>query len=136
VVIIILALLIGIGTVIYFNDTMREDFLALFKSTEETQPVILQKEEPDTVAMAKTATDPYANCTEFHIIAGSFREQGNASELKRSLELKGYNPSIITSNENFFRVSMEMFDDREKALDKLQQMKSTAEWGHVWLLSI
>jgi len=70
---------------------------------------------------------------EFHIIAGSFREFGNARELMKKLEGKGFTPRILTGSE-YFRVSAGSYPDRENANMALAEIKGLPGMESAWLL--
>jgi len=80
--------------------------------------------------------DKYAHCTEFYIIAGSFKKHENASILQKELKKQGFDAQILKKkNNNYFRVTIEKFSERDTALKKLKQLKDS-HGNEIWLLSI
>ncbi len=64
----------------------------------------------------------------YHIVAGAFREIGNANRLVAKLQTEGY-PAFIadTNRRGLFVVSIRSFDDKQEAFNALQEIKSN---GH------
>jgi hypothetical protein len=82
------------------------------------------------------ATDKYANCSRFYIIAGSFKRMKNADELSKQLTLEGYKTEILSSADGMYRVSVMVFMNRPQALKILDKIKAEGKLRNVWLLSI
>ncbi|MFO7828297.1 MAG: HU family DNA-binding protein [Bacteroidales bacterium] len=72
--------------------------------------------------------------TQFHIIAGSFKKAENAEKFCRDLNQLGYEPEIIKSGENLFRISIYSYTDETSALKKLYKLRETSELNSVWIL--
>jgi hypothetical protein len=70
---------------------------------------------------------------EFHIIAGSFREFGNARELMKKLEAQGFTPRILAGGE-YFRVSAGSYPDKENANLALSEIRELEGMDSAWLL--
>lgn len=70
---------------------------------------------------------------QFHIIAGSFREFGNARGLMKNLESRGFTPRILTSGE-YFRVSAGSYQDKENASIVLYEIRTMEGMDSAWLL--
>jgi hypothetical protein len=102
-------------------DTINSLKNALNPGTEE--PQILSK-------------DPYANCTRFYLIAGSFKRMKNAQDLSKKLSSQGFRTEILTSTDGMYRVSIKVFTRRTEALEALGKIKAEGKIGQVWLLSI
>lgn len=64
----------------------------------------------------------------YHIVAGAFREIGNANRLVAKLQAEGY-PAFIadTNRRGLFVVSIRSFDDKQEAFSALHEIKSN---GH------
>ncbi|MFN8205852.1 MAG: SPOR domain-containing protein [Bacteroidales bacterium] len=91
---------------------------------------------PATDGSQLTNKDPYANCTRFYLIAGSFKRMKNAQELSKKLSAQGFTTEILNSTDGMYRVSVKVFTRRTEALDALGKMKAEGKIGQVWLLSI
>ncbi|MCG8697601.1 MAG: SPOR domain-containing protein [Bacteroidales bacterium] len=69
----------------------------------------------------------------YHIIAGSFFNSGNAIQLKKELNQKGYQTKII-QNDGKYRVVLASFANKGEAVDRLQLLKQSIDQS-VWLLT-
>jgi hypothetical protein len=70
----------------------------------------------------------------YHIIAGAFREPGNAQKKVDQLLKKGYDAQILGVNKwNLTQVSYASFSDRLEALQNLRTIKRTVT-SEAWLL--
>lgn len=72
--------------------------------------------------------------SEFHIIAGSFKEFGNARELMKKMEDQGYVTRILNSGGEYFRVSAGSFSNREDASLALSEIRELPGMDSAWLL--
>jgi len=70
---------------------------------------------------------------EFNVIAGSFREFGNARELMKKLEAQGFTSRILTGGE-YFRVSAGSYPDKENANLALSEIRGLEGMASAWLL--
>lgn len=68
---------------------------------------------------------------EYHVIAGSFADEGNAKEFIEELELMGYNGKILVSEDFLYRVSIFSSDVEE---DCFQFKSEVPETLKVWTL--
>ncbi len=76
------------------------------------------------------------NFTEYHIIAGSFRDFENAKELQQSLTLEGYQSLIIEPGNGIYRVSAMSFTDKPTALVKLIEFRDKSGLSEAWLMNL
>ncbi|MGC9374902.1 MAG: SPOR domain-containing protein [Bacteroidales bacterium] len=72
--------------------------------------------------------------TQFHIIAGSFKNMENAEKYCSNLKALGYEPEIIESDKNLLRISIYSYPDEISALKKLYKLRETSEIKSVWIL--
>lgn len=72
--------------------------------------------------------------SEFHIIAGSFREFGNARDLMNKMENQGYITRILNSGNEYFRVSIGSYSDKENATLALTEIRELPGMESAWLL--
>ena len=77
-----------------------------------------------------------ADYTEYHIIAGSFRDLENAQELQKSLSLEGYPSLIIKLDNGIYRVSVISFRDKATALNKLVEFRAKSGMSEAWLMNL
>lgn len=68
---------------------------------------------------------------EYHVIAGSFADEGNAKEFIEELELMGHNGKILVSEDFLYRVSIFSSDVEE---DCFQFKSEVPETLKVWTL--
>lgn len=71
----------------------------------------------------------------YFIIAGSFRNLGNATELQDELKAAGYPAEIILTENRLYRVSVKSFATKQQALDALPSVKSNEGLANAWLLT-
>lgn len=70
-----------------------------------------------------------------YLVAGSFKNYENAVNLKSDLEEQGFSAEILDFGNDFYRVAMASFSDRERAIGELYKLRSVKEFESVWLLS-
>jgi nucleoid DNA-binding protein len=70
-----------------------------------------------------------------YLIAGSFKNYDNAINLKKDLESDGFSAEILDFGNDFYRVSMASFSNRDKALNELYKVRADKGLSSVWLLS-
>jgi cell division protein FtsN len=85
----------------------------------EPEPVIV--EEP---------VDPTSK--HYHLIAGSFQVESNATRFQQDMQSRGYNAVIITRYDGFHYVSIKQFDSRSEAIAEWRNM--TIENPNLWIL--
>ncbi len=97
---------------------------------EESQPVV------EAPAAPEPAVGESASQGRFYIIVGSFTEEHNAVKLKDKLSRKGLSPKVISpASGSNYRVSIEDFDNQEKAVEKLNKLRG--QFGSaIWLKKI
>ncbi|OFY68996.1 MAG: hypothetical protein A2Y71_01135 [Bacteroidetes bacterium RBG_13_42_15] len=71
---------------------------------------------------------------EFHIVAGSFREFGNARELMKKLEGQGFVTRILSSGGEYFRVSAGNYPNIQDANLALSEIRLLPGLDSAWLL--
>jgi len=71
----------------------------------------------------------------FFIVAGSFSNLRNASELQDKLKEMGYPAEVMVTENRMYRVSVESFSSRREAEASLAGLKSDAGMESCWLLS-
>ncbi len=71
-----------------------------------------------------------------HIIAGAFRERGNADKKIRQLQRKGFDAFYVGQNKfGLFQVAFDSYEDPKEALEALKIIRQT-ESRDAWLLSV
>jgi len=71
----------------------------------------------------------------YFIIAGSFRNLGNATDLSDQLKAAGYPAEIILTENRLYRVSVRSFATKQEALNALPALKTGEGLGNAWLLT-
>ncbi len=95
--------------------------------SESVQPVV---KEP------KIEAEPLpVKSDHFFIVAGSFSNLANASELQDKLKGKGYPAEVMVTENRMYRVSVESYSTRGEAKASLERMKSKPGMESCWLLS-
>ncbi|MBN1415418.1 MAG: SPOR domain-containing protein [Bacteroidales bacterium] len=99
------------------------------EKTEQQKPgITTQKTEPEV-----TYT-PAIQSGKFHVVAGSFLIPGNAERQKSKLEIKGYSPTIVRKNDEFFYVSLQSFESKEAAKAEMQRLNTKLDIP-LWVMS-
>jgi cell division protein FtsN len=88
--------------------------------------------EPEKTEPEVTYT-PAIQSGEFHVVAGSFLIPGNAERQKSNLEKKGYSPTIVRKNDEFFYVSLQSFNSKEAAKAKMQELNAELNMS-LWVM--
>jgi hypothetical protein len=81
-----------------------------------------------TVASKTYLPDP-----EYHIVVGSFKDFGNARQLRNQLVEDGYTARILSSEKGFYRVSAGTYSQQSEAEGKMVSVRSGYE--NAWILS-
>ncbi len=74
--------------------------------------------------------------SEFHIIGGSFTSRQNAEEFIQKFRDEGYSPTIIEGKNDFYRVSLKSFSNKNVALKELKRIRRLPNKENTWLLRI
>lgn len=90
-----------------------------------------ESEKPNDPAGEEAPKPKYS---EFHIIAGSFKNIENAEIFSSKLRDKGYEPVIIRSGENLIRIAIFSYTDETEALKKLYRLRENSDIKSVWIL--
>jgi hypothetical protein len=70
---------------------------------------------------------------EYHIVVGSFKDFGNARQLRSDLVNKGFQPRILCTEKGFYRVTAGTYTEEDEAIARL---KSVYEYyDEAWVLS-
>lgn len=70
----------------------------------------------------------------YHIIAGCFGDETNADTFVSKLKGHGYEAAVLDKHKNLFRVKIESFQSYEKAINSLDNIRSTGIFPSAWLL--
>lgn len=69
----------------------------------------------------------------FHLVAGCFSSEHNATKLVAQLKTEGFDASVIGQNENgLFRVAFQSYVNRELAISEMKKLKDSGK--STWLL--
>ena len=69
----------------------------------------------------------------FILVGGSFQHFDNANQLQRELNADGHRAEIIEQENGFFRVVVDSFDNKEKALLAMKSYRSKHPGSNVWV---
>jgi hypothetical protein len=90
----------------------------------------LAEKSPAPVTIETNTTPSVLN---YHIIAGCFRIEENATKLEAELKSKGFNPEILGKNEaGLTMVSISSFENLHEAKNSLAEIQNTFNSG-VWI---
>ncbi|MDX2429803.1 MAG: SPOR domain-containing protein [Bacteroides sp.] len=96
-------------------------------ATEQLDPVLTEPEPEPPQALEQP--------NHFFIVAGSFRNLVNASELQDKLVAKGYPAEVMITENRMYRVSIGSYPTSAEAERKLNSIKSEPGMESCWLLS-
>ncbi len=71
----------------------------------------------------------------YYIIAGSFKNLANASELQDRLKAMGYTAEVMITENRMYRVSVASFASKGEAQERLEALKNHPNLESCWLLS-
>ena len=103
------------------------------KEPQVSETPVTQQEDP-----LVDETDPaplVEEADQFVIIAGSFRNLANASELQDKLKAQGYPAEVIITENRMYRVSVASYPTSGEAERGLENLKSKPGMESCWLLS-
>ena len=95
---------------------------------------------PDTVAPKFTSSVAIGSVNgiqttgRFHIVGGCFKIRENAEKLAEKLALQGYHPEVSNLGKEFFRVSVETFQERKEAEKILAKLQEAEPENGYWLM--
>ncbi len=91
-------------------------------------PSQVVKEEPvkkSTRSVAEILASKKVKKKTFHLIAGCFSNEDNATNLKESLKSKGYNSSMYQEKDRgLYFVAFESFYEKENAIQTMKSLKN------------
>ena len=70
---------------------------------------------------------------EYHIVVGSFKNFGNARQLRSDLVAKGFQPRILCNEQGFYRVTAGTFSGQDEAIARLKSVYE--HYDKAWVLS-
>ncbi len=94
-------------------------------AAEETLPETQEKQKPDPVAITPN----------FYIIAGSFKNLHNASEMQDQLKARAYKSEVLITENRMYRVTVSSFATEAEAEKVLSGLKSEPGLKSAWILS-
>lgn len=143
-------LIITFFSFIYSCNTIEEGKNALFgddedtlKNVEDTTVNVIDVIDDRGIVTEDTAkteipTDSTTTTTpsyaKYYLILGSFKDVENARELYKNLSKNGSAPEMLDPENDFVRVAVKMFKDKETATQELQRVKNTQT--DAWILTV
>lgn len=101
--------------------------------TEQANEEVTGQESTDQDAEESQTTVETSN--NYFIIAGSFAELSNATELMESLKAEGFPSEIIITESRLYRVSVQSYPEKQHAIDDLDRIKGHPGLGSCWVWS-
>jgi nucleoid DNA-binding protein len=110
--------------------------LQIFQGRNDTEKTV-RKEKPSANEEPEQSTPPGDVPAEhkYYLIAGSFKNLANASELQDQLKAKGYHAEVMVTENRMYRVSVTSYASKAEAERGLERIKSVPGLGNCWLLS-
>ncbi len=92
--------------------------------------------EAEAAKIEAPAKEYFTPQTNFHIIVGSFKDLGNAQQLKQKMAGDGYEAEIITGANSFYRVSANHYPLKADAVSALASIRNQQAYKSAWILSL
>jgi cell division protein FtsN len=92
-------------------------------------------ETPPPATEEAEVTAPPEVVDSYFIIAGSFSNLGNASDLQDRLKDRGFEAEVMITENRQYRVSVSSYSSKEEALKGLAEIKKMPGLESCWLLS-
>ncbi len=108
---------------------------------EETNELVtdgdeqLEQAETETQEAEQVETSPVETTNNFFIIAGSFQELQNATDLMESLKAEGFPAEIIITESRLYRVAVQSYPEKRQAANDLSRIKAHPGLGSCWVWS-
>jgi len=93
------------------------------------------EEDNQEATQAEVGTPPVETTNNFFIIAGSFAELQNATELMESLKSEGFPAEIIITDSRLYRVAAKSYPEKAQAASDLSRIKAHPGLGSCWVWS-
>lgn len=144
-VVLVLILLIPTGNSVEFGkdgiiirDTAGQETSTQATGEEEkTQEEISEPDLPGTTEeiIPETPEEPPVQSNRYFLIAGSFQNLQNATELMEELKSAGYPAEIIITENRSYRVSIKSYPTKQEALNDIEKVRASSGHDKAWLLT-
>jgi cell division protein FtsN len=91
--------------------------------------------ETPVVEEVKEEPAPVEAGPQYFVIAGSFSNLGNASDLQDQLKARGYEAEVMITENRMYRVSVASFATKAEGLQGLEEIQKQQGMESCWLLS-
>jgi cell division septation protein DedD/nucleoid DNA-binding protein len=115
-------------------DKLSPDVGKDLKEEQGKTPVDQPVDEQETPA-EMPGVQPKAPEHNYFIIAGSFQNLQNATELMNELQAKGFPAEMITTENRMYRVSVQSYAERDQAIRELPRVKSESGMDGAWVMT-
>jgi cell division protein FtsN/nucleoid DNA-binding protein len=104
------------------------------RKTGEDEAVNGQPAEEEA-AVEAPRDEPPVQQNSYFIIAGSFQNLQNATELMSKLKASGFPAEMIVTENRMYRVSIRSYADREEAIRELPRVKAESGMEGAWVMA-
>jgi YVTN family beta-propeller protein len=91
-----------------------------------------KKVAPIAAALTKQPEKPTDDEFNYHVVVGAFKEESNLKKMIAKCKKAGYKPYVINPDDNLKKLSCAGFEDKETALQALENIKTKFGDG-VWV---
>lgn len=109
------------------------------RDAEETNQLVTEEDnqlvQDNQEVVSTEVQTPVETVNNFFIIAGSFQGLQNASELMESLKSEGFPAEIIVTDSRLYRVAVQSYPEKQKAVNDLTRIKAHPGLGSCWVWS-
>lgn len=105
------------------------------EAAKDHSPVVATQVTSNVTETGNTSTQAQAQITgKFHVVGGCFKIRENAEKLADQLTKQGYHPEVSALGKEYFRVSVESFQDRKDAERVLAKLQEAEPQNGYWLM--
>jgi cell division septation protein DedD len=104
-------------------------------ATKDNMPVVASPGASNVLPAENTPIQaPGQISGKFYVVGGCFKIRENAEKLADQLAKQGYHPEVSALGKEFFRVSVESFQDRKEAESVLAKLQEAEPQNGYWLM--
>ena len=94
-----------------------------------------QEKEEEEIMVDESSITPPVQQNRYFIIAGSFQNLQNATELMNSLKSAGFPAEMIITENRLYRVSIKSYAEKEEAIRDLSRVKAESGVSSAWVMT-
>lgn len=117
------------------NPTISQASFIKFISSKNIEYSVAQSNEQTNQVYTKVVKNEESINKDFHIIAASLKTYASANSIKEEFISEGFKDAkIFSDNKGHFRVSINSFETREIAMERMKDYRKASRFESVWVL--